>query len=252
MRERPVSTRRAPLGALGHGMPCPYILEPYVEHGEQAQRSNGGPIASFGRQVGRVEDGRGCSGRRSTAISSEASRCAADGAPVAFGVQLSLEAHRPRQGPGREFGPLGSKTSPQPPRKRCARSYERKPPPDAAIRINHPQNRCSHRDQSIPVAAGEKCGLTPQDWLRRRRRLRGNIVNDLPNQPSASLCRLRWHELSRKGFDLSALSPLECLTAPDFALCRDTSPGRSGRLIPRGWSRLWETARRRCSHEHAR
>ena len=27
------------------------VLEPYVEHGEQAQRSNGGPIACFGRQV---------------------------------------------------------------------------------------------------------------------------------------------------------------------------------------------------------
>ena len=26
MREKPVSTRRAPLGNLGHGMPCPYIL----------------------------------------------------------------------------------------------------------------------------------------------------------------------------------------------------------------------------------
>ena len=49
--ERTVNTRRAPLGALGHGMPCPYILEPYVEHGEQAQRSSGGPIACFGRQV---------------------------------------------------------------------------------------------------------------------------------------------------------------------------------------------------------
>ena len=51
MRERPVSARRAPLGALGHGMPCPYILEPYVEHGEQAQRSNGGLIACFDRQL---------------------------------------------------------------------------------------------------------------------------------------------------------------------------------------------------------
>ena len=27
------------------------VLEPYVEHGEQAQRSNGGPIACFDRQV---------------------------------------------------------------------------------------------------------------------------------------------------------------------------------------------------------
>ena len=27
------------------------VLEPYVQHGEQAQRSNGGPIACFGRQV---------------------------------------------------------------------------------------------------------------------------------------------------------------------------------------------------------
>ena len=51
MREKPVSTRRAPLGNLGHGMPCPYILEPYVEHGEQAQRSNGGFIACFDRQL---------------------------------------------------------------------------------------------------------------------------------------------------------------------------------------------------------
>ena len=47
MRERFVSTRRAPLGALGHGMPCHYILEPYVEYGEQAERSHGGPIACF-------------------------------------------------------------------------------------------------------------------------------------------------------------------------------------------------------------
>ena len=53
MRERPVSTSHAPLGDLGHGMPCPYILEPYVEHGEQAERSNGGPMACFGRQVAR-------------------------------------------------------------------------------------------------------------------------------------------------------------------------------------------------------
>ena len=30
---------------------CPYILEPYVEHGEQAQRSNGGLIACFDRQL---------------------------------------------------------------------------------------------------------------------------------------------------------------------------------------------------------
>ena len=27
------------------------VLEPYVEHGEQAQRSNGGPIACFDRQL---------------------------------------------------------------------------------------------------------------------------------------------------------------------------------------------------------
>ncbi len=27
------------------------VLGQYVEHGEQAQRSNGGPIACFGRQV---------------------------------------------------------------------------------------------------------------------------------------------------------------------------------------------------------
>ena len=51
--ERFVGRRRAPLGALGHGMPCPYILEPYVKHGEQGQRSNGGPLACFGRQVAR-------------------------------------------------------------------------------------------------------------------------------------------------------------------------------------------------------
>ena len=44
--------RRA--GALGHGMPCLDILEAYVEHGEQAKRRNGGPIACFGRQLGRV------------------------------------------------------------------------------------------------------------------------------------------------------------------------------------------------------
>ena len=58
---------------------------------------------------------------------------------------------------------MGSKMSPQPPRKRCARSYERKPPPDAAIRINHPQNRFPDRNQSIPAAAGEKSGLAPPD-----------------------------------------------------------------------------------------
>ena len=27
------------------------VLEQYIEHGEQAQRSNGGPLACFGRQV---------------------------------------------------------------------------------------------------------------------------------------------------------------------------------------------------------
>ena len=27
------------------------VLEPYVEHGEQAQRSNGGPMACFDRQL---------------------------------------------------------------------------------------------------------------------------------------------------------------------------------------------------------
>ena len=36
---------------LGHGMPCPYILEPYVEHGEQAQRSSGRPMMCFDRQL---------------------------------------------------------------------------------------------------------------------------------------------------------------------------------------------------------
>ena len=44
--------RRAPLNNLGHGMPCPYILKPYVEHGEQAQRSNGGPMICFGPSAG--------------------------------------------------------------------------------------------------------------------------------------------------------------------------------------------------------
>ena len=39
------------------------VLEQYIEHGEQAQRRNGGPIVCFDRQLGRVEDGRGCSGR---------------------------------------------------------------------------------------------------------------------------------------------------------------------------------------------
>ena len=43
--------RRAPLNNLGHGMPCPYILKPYVEHGEQAQRSNGGPMMCFDHQL---------------------------------------------------------------------------------------------------------------------------------------------------------------------------------------------------------
>ena len=32
------------------------VLEPYVEHGEQAQRRNGGPIACFGRQLVRRAD----------------------------------------------------------------------------------------------------------------------------------------------------------------------------------------------------
>ena len=50
MREKPVSKRRAARGALGHGMPCLDILEAYVEHGEQAKRRNGGPIACFDRQ----------------------------------------------------------------------------------------------------------------------------------------------------------------------------------------------------------
>ena len=39
------------------------VLEQYGEYGNQARRSNGGLITCFGRQVGRVEDGRGCSGR---------------------------------------------------------------------------------------------------------------------------------------------------------------------------------------------
>ena len=51
VRERPVSRRRGPLGNLGHGMPCPYILEPRVGDGEQAQRSNGGPLVRFDRQL---------------------------------------------------------------------------------------------------------------------------------------------------------------------------------------------------------
>ena len=53
VREKPVSTGHTPLGNLGHGMPCPYILEPYVEHSEQAQRSNGGLVACFDRQLAR-------------------------------------------------------------------------------------------------------------------------------------------------------------------------------------------------------
>ncbi len=44
VRERPVSTRRAPLDERRRTLQ-------YVEYGEQAQRSNGGPIAGFGRQV---------------------------------------------------------------------------------------------------------------------------------------------------------------------------------------------------------
>ena len=38
------------------GTPRPYILEPYVEHGEQAKPSNGGPMACFPRQVMRNAD----------------------------------------------------------------------------------------------------------------------------------------------------------------------------------------------------
>ena len=34
-------------------MPCPYILKPYVKHGEQAERSNGGPIVCFDRPLAR-------------------------------------------------------------------------------------------------------------------------------------------------------------------------------------------------------
>ena len=44
VRERPVSTRRAPLDERRSTLQ-------YVEYGEQAQRSTGGPIAGFGRQV---------------------------------------------------------------------------------------------------------------------------------------------------------------------------------------------------------
>ena len=50
-RETPSQLQSVPESDLGHGMPCPYILEPYVEHGEQAQRSNGGPVAWFGRRL---------------------------------------------------------------------------------------------------------------------------------------------------------------------------------------------------------
>ena len=38
------------------GTPRPYILKPYVEHGEQAKPSNGGPMACFPRQVMRNAD----------------------------------------------------------------------------------------------------------------------------------------------------------------------------------------------------
>ena len=49
VRERPVSTRREPLGEpfLNNAG----VLEQYVERGEQAQQSNGGPIAYFDRQL---------------------------------------------------------------------------------------------------------------------------------------------------------------------------------------------------------
>ena len=48
---RDLRTRRVPLGNLGQGMRCPYILAPYVESGEQARRSNGGPVAHFDRRL---------------------------------------------------------------------------------------------------------------------------------------------------------------------------------------------------------
>ena len=49
MREKPVSTRRAPLSG-SFSEECERT-EPYVEHREQAQRSNGGLIACFDPQV---------------------------------------------------------------------------------------------------------------------------------------------------------------------------------------------------------
>ena len=44
VREKAVRTRRVQLSARS-------VLEQYGEHGEQAQRSNGGLITHFGRQV---------------------------------------------------------------------------------------------------------------------------------------------------------------------------------------------------------
>ena len=48
VRDRPVQGARR---SATHFLRNASVLEPYVEHGEQAQRSNGGPIACFGRQV---------------------------------------------------------------------------------------------------------------------------------------------------------------------------------------------------------
>ena len=55
----------------------------------------------------------------------------------------------------------------------------------------------------------------------------------------------------RAALGVSALWPMKCSIASDLASCRDTSLGRSGRPIPRGWLRLRETARPRCSYWRA-
>ena len=54
MREKATSTRRAALSA--QFLNNAGVLGPYGEHGEQAQRSNGGLMACFGRQVVRNAD----------------------------------------------------------------------------------------------------------------------------------------------------------------------------------------------------
>ena len=48
---RGASVRGARLLAGSVGLRADVALRQYVEHGEQAQRSKGGPIACFGRQV---------------------------------------------------------------------------------------------------------------------------------------------------------------------------------------------------------